>query len=230
VPPADVEECVKPEEDHKGMELGCIDLFWGCLFHAVLVAAACVVWNIYGFVAGVLVWIGTLTLTVVLVSLLRRKYSRDDASGLAREMEDPAMGDAAMDLIRDYLAAVADAVARVQQHVGADLVRQGPGGGRFPRFGVLPDGSEYQFHGYGCSVGDGDLDINFDFASDGRFDVFDAWRLWYFAKQQPERYAFKDLESIKDAIQTLTSQGRVTGLKEANRGMLFLTGSTPQYL
>lgn len=212
------------------MKMTLIDMFWGCLFHVAVVVAACVVWNIYGFVAGVLVWIGTLTLTFVVVSLLRKKYSRDGTSGLARQMEDPATDDAAMDLIRDYLAAVADAIARVQQHIGADLVRQGHGGGRFPRVGVLPDGSEYQFHGYGCSVGDGDLDIDFDFAPDGRYDVFDAWRLWWFAKQQPERYAFKDLESIKDAIQTLTSQGRITDLKEANRGMLFLTGSTPQYL
>lgn len=230
MPPSDVKDSARTEGDRKGMKLGCIDMFWGCLFHAVVAAAACVVWYIYGFVAGVLVWIGTLTLTFVVVSLHRKKYSRFGASGLTRQMEKPAMDDAAMDLIRDYLAAVADAVARVQQHIGADMMRQGPGGGRFPRFGVLPDGSEYQFHGFGCGVSDGDLYVDFDFAPDGRYDVFDAWRVWKFAEQQPARYAFKDLESIKDAIQTLISQGRVTDMKETTRGMLFLTRSTPQYL
>ncbi len=34
------------------MKRGCIDTFWECLFHVAVVVVACVVWKMYGFLAG----------------------------------------------------------------------------------------------------------------------------------------------------------------------------------
>jgi len=135
-------------------------------------------------------------------------------------------------LIQDYLSAVADAVARVQKDIGADLVRQGPGGGRFPRFGNLSDGSEYQFHGIGLSVESGDIDVNFDFGTGGRYDGFDAWSLWCFAKQQLDRYpTFQDKEDVDEALRHLISERKVVGSTNPDRDRLFyLAGSTPRVL
>ncbi len=133
-------------------------------------------------------------------------------------------------LITEYVAAVSDAVARLQEGLGADRVRRGPVDGGFPRSGVLRDGFEYHFHGAGCSVWRGDLKMHIEWASDGRYDIFDSWRLWEFAEQQPERFSSRSFKSVEEAVQKLRAAKVLTELREGNRAMLCLANAVPRRL
>ena len=141
------------------------------------------------------------------------------------------MNDEALILVRDFLAAVDDAIGRLYIQFGKDRVRAGPNIGFFSRQGTLVDGSEYMFHGYGCAVNLNGVDVKFDFAFNGRYDGFDPWRLWSFAKQQPDQYAsFKKLESVEIAIRRLLAEGKIVHSEDASRQMFFLADSPPRYL
>lgn len=140
------------------------------------------------------------------------------------------MTEDARGLITEYLAAVSDAVARLQEGLGADRVRLGPVEGGFLRSGVLGDGLEYQFHGLGCSVWRGDLKMYIEWMSDGRYDVFDSWRLWEFAERQPERFSLRSFKSVEEAVQKLMAAQVVTEWREGNRAMLCLANAAPCHL
>jgi hypothetical protein len=77
----------------------------------------------------------------------------------------------------------------------------------------------------------GDLDVDFEFATDGRYDGFDIWRLWLFAKQQPGRYPrFTDQQTVETAIRRLVADGKVVGSRDAARPIFFLVDSPARYL
>lgn len=138
------------------------------------------------------------------------------------------MHEAAMQLILDYREAVADVVAQLQQDIGPELLRKGPSGGRFARVGVLSDGSEYKFHGIGCAVTRGDVDVDFDFGVDGRYDGFDWWRLWLFAAQRPQRYPdFVDKQYVRDALERLLNDGLLV-VSSSEYGRLLYLPNEPE--
>jgi hypothetical protein len=115
-----------------------------------------------------------------------------------------------IDLIRDYTLRTEAAVAQLRSELGVDDLLDGWHRNEFPQRGRLRDGSEYQFHGIGCSVEQGEVDLDFDFGADGRTGGFDAWRLWRFATQFPDRYPnFQQRHVVELAIQSMVSEGAV---------------------
>jgi hypothetical protein len=81
------------------------------------------------------------------------------------------------------------------------------GEGVLPRSGELSDGVEYQLHGIGCRVEFPDYEVDFDFASS--VDVgFDAWRLWIYAEQFPDRYPdYQERAAVEAALADLVAAG-----------------------
>jgi hypothetical protein len=65
---------------------------------------------------------------------------------------------------------------------------------------MLSEDIEYHMHGAGCVVEFSDFDVDFDFANWEEVG-FDAWRLWRYAKQFPERYPdYQERESVEAAL------------------------------
>lgn len=109
-----------------------------------------------------------------------------------------------LDLVHDYKSQTALAADQLSKELSVDDLLAAWQERTISQRGVLSDGSEYQFHGLGCTVSRGDIDIDFDFGPGGRADGFDAWRLWRFAKQFPEKYPdFQQLTSVEQAVHSL---------------------------
>ena len=98
-----------------------------------------------------------------------------------------------------------------------------------PQEGELAEGIEFRMHGVGCAVEFPAYDVDFDFASRDRVG-FDAWRLWLFAKQFPDRYPlYQDREAIVAALAERIDAGAIARVEanypgEANDNLFILTG------
>ncbi|QZP08484.1 hypothetical protein [Caenibius sp. WL] len=114
-----------------------------------------------------------------------------------------------LNLITDYLTAVEECLDLFDQKFGRrDLIRAWREGA-IPQQGELPGGVEYQMHGVGCAVEYADHDVDFDFANQHEVG-FDAWRLWLYAEQYPERYpAYQARDAVEAALAECLSNGAI---------------------
>ncbi|WP_155956593.1 hypothetical protein [Rhizobium sp. CF080] len=91
-------------------------------------------------------------------------------------------------LVHEYVAEVKMCIDLFDQHFGRKDIVRAWREGKLPQTGILPGNIRYQIHGKGCQVEFATHDIDFDFADwEGNFG-FDAWKLWLFASQFPEKY------------------------------------------
>lgn len=125
---------------------------------------------------------------------------------------------AIVNLIIDYLRAVEECLLLFDRKFGRrDLVRAWREG-VIPQTGELAQGIEYQMHGVGCSVEFGDHYVDFDFASQHNVG-FDAWRLWQYANQFPNRYvAYQEHAAVKAALADCLLNGAVRPVEPGYRG------------
>lgn len=131
-------------------------------------------------------------------------------------------------LIAEYLEAVEKCLTLFEAKFGRrDLIRAWREGDLSPS-GVLTDGVNYHLHGVGCVVEYQDFDVDFDFATRDKVG-FDAWRLWMFAKQFPERYPdYQERSAIQAGIDSIVADGKAAlGLSgfygEVNDRLFLLT-------
>lgn len=69
----------------------------------------------------------------------------------------------------------------------------------------------------------GDTSVDFDFGHDGRTDGFDAWRLWRFAKQFPNRYGtWQELDVVEQALQDLIERGVAAGSGHESDNLFYI--------
>ncbi len=117
------------------------------------------------------------------------------------------MEDQLLKLIDDYLFQSQRAVRLLRSELKRDDLLGSVKKKEFPKNGLI--GSiEYSFHGVGCSVDFEDCFVDFDFGPSGRVDGFDAWRLYQFAKQFPEKYSqLKSKKVIESGLSKLESLG-----------------------
>lgn len=112
-------------------------------------------------------------------------------------------------VIAEYLQQVEKCLSLFESKFGRrDLVRAWRERA-IPQAAELAEGIEYHMHGVGCAVEFSDYDVDFDFASPDQAG-FDAWRLWLFAKQFPERYPeYQDREVVESALNRLIEAGAI---------------------
>lgn len=68
-------------------------------------------------------------------------------------------------------------------------------------------------HGVGCRVEFPDHEIDFDFAN-GQEVGFDAWRLWVYAGQFPERYPeYQKRHAVEVALAECCSDGTISRIE-----------------
>jgi hypothetical protein len=89
---------------------------------------------------------------------------------------------------------------------------------KVPQRGWLDDerSVSYFFHGIGCRVEFGLVEVDFDFGRRGRHDGFDAWRLARFAATVPEFDQFQDVDKLHAELESLR---RVESLVHSTSGL-----------
>ena len=127
------------------------------------------------------------------------------------------------DVISDYILMASSVAAQLRRELGEEDLLAGWRQHRIPQRGTLSDGTQYQFHGKGCSVERDNIGIDFDFGNQGRTDGFDSWRLWLFTEQFPAKYPeFKRREVIEEELQSLVESGAVCPSGEEDDHLLYL--------
>ncbi|MBD9597771.1 hypothetical protein IB270_33645 [Ensifer sp. ENS05] len=91
-------------------------------------------------------------------------------------------------LARNYLAEVEGCLELFEGKFGRRDIIKAWREGTLEREGLLNDTIAYQLHGRGCQVEFADHDVDFDFMDWDGTVGFDAWKLWTYARQFPERY------------------------------------------
>lgn len=82
-----------------------------------------------------------------------------------------------------------------------------------PQRGDVGGGISYQLHGNGCMIEYPDYCIDFDFGFNERADGFDAWRLYNYASEFPQKYKeFQDLPKIEEELEHLASEKKISRL------------------
>lgn len=94
-----------------------------------------------------------------------------------------------LELISEYLASVKKYKTILQNHFGQKNLLQGWRSGSIPQSGEINSSIAFQFHGSGCTVEHGEIEISFDFGFDNDLDGFDLWRLTNYAECFPVRYS-----------------------------------------
>ena len=134
-------------------------------------------------------------------------------------------------LIARFVSDVEIASIVLRGAIGAERLRLGRRAGGFARMGRLPGGGKYQFHGSGCRVELPGREADFDWANDGRIDIFNAWELWNYS-QQPIKFssAFVDVPSVQSAIDDLVARGVLSRLPSPMEYYYVVTKAVPKYL
>ncbi len=104
-------------------------------------------------------------------------------------------------LERDYRRAVADALLALEAS-GITLPESNLEWAlrKMPGCGVLANGATYRKHGYGCSVSDDGVEVDFDFSATGEVEAPDAFRLVGFCGDRAQDYGFASLAELERAV------------------------------
>lgn len=133
-------------------------------------------------------------------------------------------------LILDYQARVAQACRLIRERLGLTIDNPfqcvEPS---VPRRGWLDDAQtiSYMFHGIGCRVMFGKVEVDFDFGPGGRFDGFDAWRLSLFAKTVRKYSAFADDGRLRPELNTLLAAGELIDFPDEPGSQLLYLPDSP---
>ena len=73
----------------------------------------------------------------------------------------------------------------------------------------------YSFHGIGCRVMFGSLDVDFDFGPHGRHDGFDSWRLHMYAKSAKPFRELSDQNVIQTELDAMERENFIQHLDES---------------
>ncbi|MGE1152151.1 DUF6896 domain-containing protein [Pseudomonas kitaguniensis] len=91
-------------------------------------------------------------------------------------------------LIAEYLAHVKKATDLLDQSFGTKNILRLWHSKQIPRRGAVTPDVTYELHGIGCSVFLSEICVDFDYGPNERVDGFDAWRLYMYACEVPNRY------------------------------------------
>jgi len=92
-------------------------------------------------------------------------------------------------LIFDFLGAVETSLQLLEDKFGSRSLQQLWHEKKIAQRGKVLNGVSYQLHGSGCMIEYPDYCVDFDFGPNGRTDGFDAWRLYNYACELPEKHA-----------------------------------------
>jgi len=114
-------------------------------------------------------------------------------------------------LIIDYQKAVKTLFPRVAEHLKVKLPITNIewSGLNKEQREITPCGINYCIHGYGISMDDGNVKVDFDLGSEGRINRFDAWRLAGFVEDKNIKATLANGKNIEEAIKRAESDGEI---------------------
>lgn len=123
-----------------------------------------------------------------------------------------ASRDWAVALIFKYLAESTRLAQRLCGVYSQENLLAGRRNGAIPRSGSL-EGVEFEFHGVGCRIAEGNSSADFDFLPDGQLGGFDAWRLHVFSEANPglAPHSQSEIQGALDVLETNAVVERVSG-------------------
>jgi hypothetical protein len=114
-------------------------------------------------------------------------------------------------LIADYLSLVEAGTALLEKKLGFRNILRLWRTSQITRCGNITADIEYELHGIGCAIYFPNESVDFDYGPDDRIDGFDAWRLYIFAKDRPEKYQkFCDQEVIENELREYIKNNKIT--------------------
>ena len=90
--------------------------------------------------------------------------------------------EAVYEIINQYVTLACELATRMKEKFEADNLLSAYRDRRIPKSGSLDDSWAFQFHGGGCRFESKDSMVDVEFGHSGRHDLFDAWRVYQFAK------------------------------------------------
>lgn len=128
-------------------------------------------------------------------------------------------------VIREYRKEVDHGLVLFEQQVGRRDLIAAWREGLLEKSGLLKDGTEYELHGVGCSLFFNGHEVDFDFSVGERSDGFDAWKLWRYAKQFPDRFPrYQRKSEVEKDFGELVSNGMIVQLFPAQSPLYFFSG------
>ena len=114
-------------------------------------------------------------------------------------------------LIVQYQEAIRQLFPRVAAHLNVKLPIANSEwvGLNAKQEGETSDGIKYFIHGYGITMNDGKVTVDFDLGDKGQIDGFDAGRLSRFADANRTKTRLKDVKEIDSSIKEAVASGEV---------------------
>jgi len=116
-----------------------------------------------------------------------------------------------LNIIKDYLTAIENLFPRVANHLKVELPITNTEWTciKAEQRGETQDGIKYFIHGYGISMNDGKVKVDFDIGDKGQINGFDAWRLSSFVEENNIKTIFSNDKEIEKAIKDAEASGEL---------------------
>jgi len=115
-------------------------------------------------------------------------------------------------IVTQYHKAVSDLFPRVAAHLDVSLPithNEWTCIGKDQK-GETVDGIKYFIHGYGVTMNDGFVQVDFDLRDDGQIDGIDPWKLFEFVRTNNIHCSFADRKGIECALKEAESLNQIT--------------------
>jgi hypothetical protein len=125
-------------------------------------------------------------------------------------------------LIFDFLTAVEDSLVLLERQFGSRSLLALWREKKIEQRGELRHGISYQLHGKGCMIEYPEFCIDFDYGPNERTDGFDAWRLYNYACEFPEKHKkYTDIKIVEAELAQYEQMQKIRKLKNSNSDLYF---------
>ena len=126
-------------------------------------------------------------------------------------------------LIKDYQAEVDKFMRRFENEYNRTDLLKAWHEGLIEKEGSLSGGVEYELHGIGCRIYYSNIEVDFDFGPNNRFDGFDLWRLKEYLSFRKDIQKSLAVDDLKDCFNELVNDGVIAKIYE-NSNLFFFVG------
>ncbi|MCL6700924.1 hypothetical protein [Pseudomonas sp. T1.Ur] len=128
------------------------------------------------------------------------------------------------ELAHDFLSSVDEATFLLEEKFGTRCILRLWSSEKIKRCGVVKGNVTYELHGVGCAVNLPHVLVDFDYGPDGRTDGFDAWRLFIYASELPEKHPkYQSKEVLNLEFEEYVASGRFEPMPKGRNGFYCLS-------
>jgi len=126
-------------------------------------------------------------------------------------------------LIFDFLTAAEDSLVLLERKFGSRSLLALWREKKIEQRGELSPGISYQLHGRGCMIEYPEFCIDFDYGPNERTDGFDAWRLYNYACEFPEKHQkYTDLKIVEAELNQYAQIKKIKKIDNSSSDLYFL--------